>query len=583
MPTTVTVGQRREIVTNVRHAAKVRLYDAESRVCGYALTNAVGRGMNVSLRYDGSYLTNMVYALPNGSRFAVNLTRKNSRKELVTCRDYSFGTQPVYWYSTGYDLIGCPTNATDSVSLMREWLYNNRSELVGATVGADRYGYAYDTIGNRLWSAANAVTNSYTANSLNQYTAVSTATNLVYDADGNMTGDGAYIYSYDAENRLRSVTARPATSGAIRVLNAYDHRNRRIRKTVQRLSVSVAQPPALPVEVREWQTVETHTFVWDGNNIVLEKVGFAGGATRTFEYFWGNDLSGSEDGAGGVGGLLAVSVDGAYCFPCYDNNGNITRYIGEDGSVVAQFVYDPYGSIIEQSGCFAELLAIRFSTKYTDLEVGLVSYLMRFYDPFNGRWLNRDPIEEEGGNNLYAFCLNNPIAIFDLLGLLTSSEAFEHYKSGPDDPNDSTKRTPIRISFDEINTSEVSVKDFPAVKKLLSERKPGKHKVTWKNKDDNLPFSTNGDQSLYLGNVSLKLEGTLEIKTDCTWKFDGTLKCFDDLYDFNASTHRSWFGEWLTSVGRKTPGKPFNIEIRGQKLISENGTYETKKKGWRLY
>ena len=89
----------------------------------------------------------------------------------------------------------------------RRWLYNRRSGLAAATVGADRYGYAYDSIGNRLWSAANAVTNSYTANSLNQYTAISAKANPVYDADGNMTGDGTFAYAYDAENRLVSVTS----------------------------------------------------------------------------------------------------------------------------------------------------------------------------------------------------------------------------------------------------------------------------------------------------------------------------------------------------------------------------------------
>ena len=156
------------VITNIRHAAKMRLYDSENRVCGYALTNSFGRGVNVTIAYDGSYLTNMVYALPNGSRFAVNLTRNASRRELITRRDYSLGTQSVYWYSTGYDLIGRPTNATDSVSLVREWQYNRRSELAAATIGLNHYGYAYDTIGNRLWSAANLTTNSYTANNLNQ-------------------------------------------------------------------------------------------------------------------------------------------------------------------------------------------------------------------------------------------------------------------------------------------------------------------------------------------------------------------------------------------------------------------------------
>ena len=98
--------------------------------------------------------------------------------------------------------VGRPTNATDSVSLVRAWLYNRRSELAAASIGTNLYGYAYDTIGNRLWSSANSTTNAYTANNLNQYTSVAGSTNLVYDADGNLTNDGFFSYSYDAENRL---------------------------------------------------------------------------------------------------------------------------------------------------------------------------------------------------------------------------------------------------------------------------------------------------------------------------------------------------------------------------------------------
>ena len=52
--------------------------------------------------------------------------------------------------------------------LRRRHIACRRSELAAASIGTNRYGYAYDTIGNRLWSAANT----YTANSLNQYTAI---------------------------------------------------------------------------------------------------------------------------------------------------------------------------------------------------------------------------------------------------------------------------------------------------------------------------------------------------------------------------------------------------------------------------
>jgi len=131
-------------------------------------------------------------------------------------------------YTTDYDLLGRPANAVDSLSAAREWLYNRRSELVGATVGTNVYGYAYDTIGNRLWSSANVVTNIYQANSINQYSSISTLSASVppceptYDADGNLINDGVFSYAYDAENRLVSAYPLLPVVGALAVENGYD-------------------------------------------------------------------------------------------------------------------------------------------------------------------------------------------------------------------------------------------------------------------------------------------------------------------------------------------------------------------------
>jgi RHS repeat-associated protein len=44
----------------------------------------------------------------------------------------------------------------------------------------------------------------------------------------------------------------------------------------------------------------------------------------------------------------------------------------------------------------------RFSTKYQDDETGLLYYGYRYYNASTGRWLNTDPLEEDGGLNLYA-------------------------------------------------------------------------------------------------------------------------------------------------------------------------------------
>ena len=259
---------------------------------------------------------------------------------------------------------------------------------------------AYDTIGNRTSDTLNGMSRNYAANCLNQYTQVDAA-QMVYDTDGNLVRDDRFAYAYDAENRMLSARPIAPSEGDLAVVNAYDHKHRRVMKRVERFDGD------------EWQTSETHAFTYDGSNIVLERIAFANGTTRTVEYFWGNDLSGTEHGAGGVGGLVAVSVDGLFNIPCYDHNGNIVCYVSESGTIAAQYVYDPYGNVIEQHGMMPNQFNFGFSTKYLDREVGLVGYQYRFLRPLLGRWLNRDPKGEEGGVNLYAFCRNNSVLNID--------------------------------------------------------------------------------------------------------------------------------------------------------------------------
>ena len=283
-----------------------------------------------------------------------------------------------------------------------------RSELAAAQIGANSYGYAYDSIGNRQWFSANGVTNGYAANCLNQYSSVEQSTFNIqpsYDADGNLVQDDRFTYAYDVENRMLSARPIAPSEGDLAVVNAYDHKHRRIMKRVERF------------DGEEWQTSETHTFVWDDMNIVLERIVFADGTTHACEYFWGNDLSGTEQGAGGVGGLLAVSIDGVFYLPCYDHNGNIVCYVSETGVIAGQYVYDPYGNVFELHGTMPNQFNFGFSTKYHDREVGLVVYQYRYLDPIHGRWLTRDPIEEQGGENLYGFCKNSPVFLLDKLGL----------------------------------------------------------------------------------------------------------------------------------------------------------------------
>jgi len=145
-------------------------------------------------------------------------------------------------------------------------------------------------------------------------------------------------------------------------------------------------------------------------------------------YVWGLDLSGTMDGAGGVGGLLWMTLHTASGpaagthFAAYDGNGNVVAlWAASDGLESARYEYGPFAEPIRLTGPAAALNPFRFSTKRTDPTTDLVLYEYRAYSPSTGRWLKRDPIGELGGRNLYGFGYNNPIRRIDRLGLFVET------------------------------------------------------------------------------------------------------------------------------------------------------------------
>jgi RHS repeat-associated protein len=109
-------------------------------------------------------------------------------------------------------------------------------------------------------------------------------------------------------------------------------------------------------------------------------------------------------------------------FPLMDRMGNVTGYrkaaTNEAAdSLSAVYEYDAFGQEIRSVGPASDTQPYRFSTKYTEGSTGLVYYGFRWYDAGKGRWLNRDPIGEDGGVNLQAIVGNNLVQQTDMLGL----------------------------------------------------------------------------------------------------------------------------------------------------------------------
>lgn len=226
-----------------------------------------------------------------------------------------------------------------------------------------------------------------------------------YDERGNLLSDGLRTFAYDDENQLTSVTV----SNVWRSEFEYDGLSRRRIRRDRTWSGT-------------WSTTNEVHYIYDGRVVIQER---NANNVSQVTYTRGNDLSGTFEGAGGIGGLLARTDNSqlaagnpfAHAFYYSDGNGNITCMIAPDGGVVGRYSYDPFGNILAMSGTLAKANLYRFSTKEYHPNSGLLYYLYRYHDSNLQRWLNRDPIGEWDASNLYAFVSNDPVNLRDDLGL----------------------------------------------------------------------------------------------------------------------------------------------------------------------
>jgi RHS repeat-associated protein len=168
------------------------------------------------------------------------------------------------------------------------------------------------------------------------------------------------------------------------------------------------------------------------------------------------DLSGSFQGAGGIGGLLAMTTgNGASCFYHQDGGGNVTALMDAAQNIVQRRMYDGFGRTTRLTGIQTGN-PFWFSGQLHDEDTDYCFYKYRIYVPSLNRWLNQDPIGEKGfsklnqispndsvllrsvdiiqamlsgvlmppdldahssGENLFCFVRNNAVNHFDFLGL----------------------------------------------------------------------------------------------------------------------------------------------------------------------
>ena len=121
--------------------------------------------------------------------------------------------------------------------------------------------------------------------------------------------------------------------------------------------------------------------------------------------------------------------------------GDVIAILNTAGTAVVQYTYDAWGNILSTTGELANTLGqinpLRYRGYVYDHETGLYYLQSRYYDPEIGRFLNADAFASTGqgilGNNMFAYCGNNPVNYCDPTGQKFSTAANHknavHFKS----------------------------------------------------------------------------------------------------------------------------------------------------------
>ena len=391
----VQYGYTNENLTSLKYGSNTinYLYHPNTKQSSISLNSNVLASFN----YDKNGMTTET-KFGNNKTSIVN-AYKGTSTQLQTEKFYTTSTTTPWLKNTyGYDANGQIITLANSMGTT-SYTYDAINQLTKETLPTGQVNsYTYDAVGNRTSKAVTkngvTTTTNYTFNEANQMTKAGSQAYTV-DANGNLTNDGRYQYTWNAFNQLTEVKT---VSGVAIATYKYDENSRRIYSKVG--------------------STETY-YRYDGeSNKLLFEENVKGAITKAYTY----DSNGH---------LLTMSYGGETYYYVTNYRGDVLALTNTSGTVVAQYTYDAWGNILTQTGTMATINPNRYAGYRYDEETKLYYLIARYYNPDTGVFLSLDPVSGETKNpvtlNGYNYANNNPVMMMDSDGELAQFVYLAHY------------------------------------------------------------------------------------------------------------------------------------------------------------
>lgn len=400
LPGTLGAGQLARVDGPLVQDDLTYTYDELGRRTGYAINgvgesntfDALGRVATVTNPlgdFDYAYapntarVTSMTY--PNGMTATYDYHPLAGDFRLKDIIHTLPGNTPLSRHSYEYNPVGNITRWTQintPAGLNRSWLcgYDEADQLTSVTsqdpvtlanLPMGQYAYSYDLAGNRLSETIDGNTTTATHNALNQ----------LVSQTGPPAAVAEHSYEWDANDRLIAINY-PGTN----------------QKTEFKYDGQGLMRVAL--EEDGGNLTNYRQFIWKGATRAEERNASGNGVTRRY---FSDGLQQSS-----VGGFLNQMIP-------RDHLASVRAVVSDSDNGLSTFDYDPWGKHSPSSG--QTVTGFGFSGHWHHDRSNLSFAPFRSFSASTSRWLNRDPIQEFGGLNIYLYATNNPVTLTDPLGL----------------------------------------------------------------------------------------------------------------------------------------------------------------------